>query len=149
MSGTGNGTTSLLSYQRGPYLALSNLLPTHRLHSLATNPHQTLLYVTRVAILSYQPCLRLFLRTCINKLCNGTIPIHIQSISHSTLPPIEEQFFLRSLTTVLDATCLSHHNLIVFGNNLRGHQQDSLSSDTNDVGDAEALYPMYPVLEAI
>jgi hypothetical protein len=28
-------------------------------------------------------------------------------------------------------------------------QQDSLSSDRNDVGDAEALYAMYPVLEAI
>jgi len=69
---------------------LSNLLPTHPLHYLATNPHRTLLYVTRVAILSYQPCLRLFLRTCINKLCNGTI--HIQSISHSTLPVIDEQF---------------------------------------------------------
>ena len=84
MSSISNGTTSLLSFQGGPYLALSNFLPTHPLHSLATNPHRTILYVPRVAILSYQPCLRLFLRTCINKLCNGTTPIQIQSISHST-----------------------------------------------------------------
>jgi len=61
-----------------------NLLPTHPLHSLATNPHRTLVYVTRVAILSYQPCLRLFLCTCIMQW------IHIQSISHSTLPVIEQ-----------------------------------------------------------
>jgi len=98
-----SGLTSHVQYQqRDDFPAqlsvrtLPSLLPTHPLHSLVTNPYWTLLYVTQVAILSYQPCLRLFLCTCINKLCNGTIPIHIQSISHSTLPVIDEQLHIVS-----------------------------------------------------
>jgi len=108
MSSTRNGTTSLLSHQWGPYLALSNLLPiaTHLLHSLVTNPHWTLLYITQVAILSYQPCLRLFLLICINKLCNGTIPYtfnqspipHFQSLmSNSSEPNKTEGPLFRSI----------------------------------------------------
>jgi len=99
MSSTSNGMTSLLSYQRGPYLALSNLLPTHPLHSLATNPPRTLLYVTLVAILSYQPCLRLFLS--INYAMAPypyTFNQHFQSLmSNSSEPNETEGPSLRSI----------------------------------------------------
>jgi hypothetical protein len=99
MSSTSNGMTSLLSYQRGPYLALSNLLPTHPLHSLATNPPRTLLYVTLVAILSYQPCLRLFL--LINYAMAPypyTFNQHFQSLmSNSSEPNETEGPSLRSI----------------------------------------------------